>query len=425
MKALNDGTYTKKHWLFSIFSKIYEEPDFYKTNPYNYRVVRTETGFYFVDPEKGGGLTLIEEADVNAPLFAFKERISLVPNDIPNVKEKVDTTYGNVLVNYLLLVYPFHDKIPFIKGKISVPQVEKIIESKLASDVPAGAKEDPNFIYVREYLRYGQAIFYLSGLNPICVPSASPKTLTRDPRTAEIRARELEANKDRLHDPAVIARIDKVLEDVDRAWVDDWGRDFYIKDKAYNNSRKKMFSMVGYEKGFIDGQPSTLVTKSLSEGWDFNNLPALINSSREGSFNRGAMTMLGGVAVKEAIRAMQNSKIVLGDCGSTMGIPLVITQKNASNYIGFYHIAGGVKEITPDNVSTLVGKQILLRRPILCKTLYTDYCSVCMGKKNADNPTGLSAMVAGVGSRFMGVFMKKMHVSALALAEYDHLSSIS
>jgi len=425
LRALHGGAYLKKHWVYSAFSKVFEEPEAYLADSYDYRLVRTETGYYFVDPEKNGALTLINDGDPLERLFAFKERIMLLPNDLPNVKEKIDTLYGNALVNYIVLVYPFHDKIPFITGKISVGKIEGKIEKMLRSDVTGDQVEEPGFIYVREYLKYTQAIFFLSGLNPICVPSASPKTLTRDPRIPEIRAKELEANKDRLHDPAVIARIDKKLEEVDRAWVDDWGKNFYIKDKQYNNSRKKMFSMIGYEKAFIEGQAGTLITKSLSEGLDFKNLPAMFNSSREGSFNRGAMTMLGGVAVKEAIRAMQNSKIVPGDCGSLLGIAKLVTAQNAESLVGFYHINGGAKEITDENVQSLIGKQILLRRPILCKTPYTDFCSVCMGKKNADNPTGLSAMVASISSVFMNVFMKKMHVSSLALAEYDHISSIS
>lgn len=70
-----------------------------------------------------------------------------------------------------------------------------------------------------------------------------------------------------------------------------------------------------------------LVTNSLYEGWQNDKFATFNNVSRAGSFDRGSETQLGGVSAKE-IRATSNTRIVKGDCGTKMGILIVVTDDN-------------------------------------------------------------------------------------------------
>lgn len=46
-------------------------------------------------------------------------------------------------------------------------------------------------------------------------------------------------------------------------------------------------------------------------------------------------------------------------------------------------------------------------------------CGVCAGKALAENPNGIPAATAGVGGRFLMVFMSKMHSSTLRTVKWD------
>lgn len=422
--ALQHEAYTRKDWVLKCFSFFIESEDLYLQDPYPYRLLRVGGQLSFISPNPDGGFTLLPiiDAPINEALFSFKEALSLQAGDVPNLSTPVDTTYGLLFVNYSTLVYAFGSKIPYQNQEIKPTAIEALIEPLLENDT---TDELPDRIYVREFLKWGESMFQLSGYSSLCVPSASPKTLTRDPRGIALRDRLLAENKDRLHDPVVVARIQKQIELLDREWVDDDGRDFYLKNKAYTDTRMKAHYLHGLEKPFTAGDRPTLIRNSLGEGWDYTNLPALVNSLREGSFNRGSETQLGGTAAKEAFRAFQNVSIAEHDCGSTLGLPFVVTDFNHSMFIGFYHLVKSIPvEITADSVKGLIGGKIYVRLPMLCKTPHTDFCEICMGKQNSLNPTGLNALGADVGSTFLQAFMKKMHVSSLTLARYRPSISI-
>lgn len=424
--ALKAEMFCRKDWVIKCFSVFYEEAEDYLKDPFPYRIIQLEKTYGFINPV-GDSFEIIPITDsvLNVPLFTPTELISITKGSVPNLKEDVVTTYGELFYNYAVLCYAFNDIIPYQNHEIKPTKIEALIEELLEDDLPVGEPPVAGKIYVSMYKKFAEATFQLGGYNELFVPSASPKTLTGHPDGKKLRDKLLAENASMLHDPATIARIDKQLEELDRSWVDDDGKDFYIKDKAYSNTRKKMFYMHGIEKPFTEGDAPVLITNSLAEGWDFNKLPAMANSLREGSYNRGSETQLGGVAAKEAFRAFQNVAIGEKDCGSKLGWARTISTTNASKYIGFYYLVNDLPvEITKENIVELIGKTINIRSPMLCKTSYTDFCEVCMGKQNSMNPTGLNALAQAVGSQFLSVFMKKMHVTSLALARYDFKSAI-
>lgn len=157
-----------------------------------------------------------------------------------------------------------------------------------------------------------------------------------------------------------------------------------------------------------------------------DKLPAMINSLRDGSYNRGAMTALGGWSVKFFYRIMQNAKINEDDCGSKEGIVRKLTPDIKGNLQGYYYLdKGKTFPIDDDFINGNMDKLITMRSPMFCKTEGSGYCKKCLGNVNGANPTGLGALAAEVGSQFMLWRMGAMHGTSLKTARYNHLSSLS
>lgn len=422
LAAMKAEEYKRRAWITAAFSQILEGPDDWKANAYPYRIVQTTTGFFYVDPENENQLSQVEGVKAGEPLFRFKEPINLKSGDLPNLSKDVTTTYGNVLVNYITLVYPFGSKVPYIEGRISPGQLENLILPRLRDTPKEGETREDQFLYVDEYLKFADAVFSLAGLTQLCVPAATPKTMQEAPGIYELRDRLIEENKDRLHDQAVIAAIDAELVAYDRAYLKgDLAEGFLISKKSVEIVRKKQHGMHGAEVGLSESVDVDLIQNSLSEGWDIKKFAAMNNSLRAGSFNRGAQTMLGGASAKELARASSNLFIKEKDCGSTLGIPVNVDGDNYKQLVGF-HLVGtnGPVSIDDEEVAKkYVGKSVVRRSPMFCKLNITDFCECCVGQRLAMNPSALSIAVSEFGATFLSIFMAAAHAKKLAVAPLD------
>lgn len=429
LMALNAGAYKKKRWVLSVFSVLIDS----KPQGWPYEIVRTDKNVFFRDPTNLELLISLDDVEVDKPVLSFKDKIAVTPALVPNLDKPITTTAGNLLFNYYVLIYALGKKIPYMEGRITAKQVEKIIEPRLASNpTNNGENYDPNDlnpIYVSEYKKFNKAMFGLMGFTQLCVPSATPRTMSTDPRIPALRDKLVEKYKDRLNDPAIISLIDQELIKMDKEWMandPDGGAGFYVNEnKAYDVVRKKVFLMHGAESGFKDGTDVDFIKNSLNEGWDIEKLPSMVNSLREGSYNRGRDTALGGEAVKFLGRVFQNTVIAEKDCGSTLGWDKEFSEDNYQMYVGFYQVTpNGPVLLDEAGARRNIGKTVKMRSPMLCRTPKTAFCECCMGAKNALNPTSLGLMAADVGSQIMGIFMGAMHGKSLKTSKYDFKKAI-
>lgn len=423
IQAMKAESFRRRAWVFSVFSMTKEDQE--KDEIYPFKVRKMGDKYVYRDPSKGMNFTIIEDSDTTKPLLNHKDRITISKEEVLNVySEPVETNFGNVFFNFVALIYPFGNKIPFLTGRISARQVENYVAERLAS-VPEdpNAVRDPNLIYVDEYLKFGQAVMYLTGFSQLWVPGGSPKTLTCHPDTAKVKAQLIEKYKDQLHDPAIIARIEAELIKFDKEnWIkgDPDAEGFLIKKKSTDVVRKKMFLMYGAEAGFDEAVDVNSIFDSLQEGWDIKRFPEMLNVSRVGSFNRGAQTQLGGEAVKWLLRASSNMGITEDDCGTTIGIPFNVTDVNASLILQRYIVTeAGPTLLTDENIKNYINKTVTVRSPMFCKLDKTDYCAKCCGDKLATHKTGLSMAVSDYGSSFLEMFMSAMHAKALTTAKLN------
>lgn len=438
IEALQSNAFKYKEWILQLFSVTMRD-DAVSPNNYPYQIVfkPDDSTVYFRDPNNNGELSVIDGATDDEPICSFKDRITLNPFDLDNVSVLTETTYGNTLLNAMLLAYPFKNKIPFLTGKLRAAAFENAVSRLLAEYPPEGTERDPKRIYIDEYLVYANTAASLAGLSQLCTASGSAATCTISPDVIKLRDELLVQYKDQLHDPAIVAMIEERLTRLDRERIKEAGADaFFLKDKSYDVVRKRVFIMVGAETGFADTRKGIEpITKSLEEGWDLDQLPAMVNNLRHGSFSRGAETALGGESVKNFYRIFQNTTVVEQDCGSNQGLQWTITESQYKWFIGLHQILpntefGTVRSadetrLTEERLKGMIGKTIHIRSPRGCNTVEPSYCARCVGDTVALNPTGLHTTTSDVGSIFMSIFMGAMHGKALRTARYDFKSCIT
>lgn len=423
INALNSKTFKIRSWVFSIFSIVREEENKWKENPFPYRLVKQKDGYYFVNPEATDQLIKIDDGNPSLPLINAAESIRVgytAARNMPTIRMAFETTYGNMFFNHCVLIYAFDNKIEYQHGRISAKKLENIIAS-LLTDNKEDISRDPSKIYIDEYIKYCDAMFYLAEFSQLWVPGATEKMLSTHPDMEKLKAKLLEENKNNLHDPAVIASIEKKLVELDTEWLKgDVSEGFLISNKTRNIVRKKLYLMYGAEPGLEEKIEVDAITNSLEKGWDITKFPSMNNALRAGSFNRGAQTMLGGEAVKWLLRSSSNLRIASDDCKTKLGIPIILTEDNYKTYLQRYIV--GDKDpilLTEDNIKSLINKKVLIRSPMFCKLDKTDYCSKCCGEKLSIHPTGLSIAVSDYGSNFLYIFMSGAHSKGLETAKLD------
>jgi hypothetical protein len=206
----------------------------------------------------------------------------------------------------------------------------------------------------------------------------------------------------------------------------DRGNDFLIDTgKSFGIVRARRFGMIGGQKGLTAGD-FDIVQNSLDEGWDLSSFVAMNNSSRSGSYDRGADTQLGGESVKWLLRASSNINILVNqDCGTKLGMPQLITD-DKHNTIGFSVVTEqGAVELTHDNYGEYLGKRVMIRSPMFCTAKYTDICGICAGPRLAAAPTGASNAISQLGNTFMRLKLKSMHGKELKVVDIDLQSVLS
>jgi hypothetical protein len=418
IKAMKDGLYKKLEWVVSAFS-ISAPTD----SVYPYKIKTDVTGHYYLDPNNLKEYVKIDDALPNAPVYNAKDLLDIVPEDIPNLEEPITTTYGNLLANYVLLIYPFNGKIPYINGKINLGKIESFILPRFKSNPPSTEQRDSESVYVDEYIKLGNAVIYCCNFAQLFTWGLTEKIVIPPEWVQEEKAKLIEKYKDRLNEAAIVAIIDAELVKLYKEYIkDDPGANFLISSKSTDTVAKKKYLMVGGELGLSEDTVNvSLIQNSLAEGWDINAFPEMNNTLRAGSYNRGAQTVLGGVAVKGLLRASANLNVTEDDCGSRLGMVADIEKDNVDRFVGLSVILKEGTELmkTQEDVGKYLGKRIMVRSPMYCKLDKTDYCKICLGERLANNPEGLSIAVSEYGSTFMSIFLKGAHSKALQLAKLN------
>lgn len=328
-----------------------------------------------------------------------------------------ETTVGRYLFNYLILVKPFGMLFPYRNELISIGKIDDMVANALLNKVIGRPQYD-------KYMAYG---FFIGQFSELCVPGMSRKSMGTDPSIRAMRDKLLKENKDKLTDPTVLADIESKLIDMDKAWIKgDSSEPFYAvtAGKSYKEHRKKMFITMGLAQAFKKNSTEyTFIPNSLAEGWDPKFIPDISNEVRRGSYDRGKSTAKGGEQTKFILRIFQNLRITESDCGVSTGLKLTLTEKNYKDYLKRYIIENGKTVLlTDDLIQKYLGKEIIIRGPMYCKTK-TGLCYTCAGEYFRQlNSTAIGMLALDIGSRFTSISMKSMHFSGISTTRINTLT---
>lgn len=345
------------------------------------------------------------------------DTFELHPGELPNCNTTVTTTVGRFLLNYLLLVHPFGDLIPYQNDVFPMEKVEEQIAKGMLDGT----------IQVSWYKQYVNNLYFIGHFTELCVPTYSRKCLTTDPRIKQVKQELLEKYKDRLNDPNVIMEIENTLIQMDKDYLQgDPSMRFYgpLGDKPFNISRKKMYLTVGGVEEFSKTTGNfVFIPNSLSEGMTAETMPAMANETRKGSFNRGDQTKLGGALTKRITRVLQDLVITEHDCKTTRGLTVDFSRFKISRYLGSY-IQDGANWVllTEENKDKFNGKVCLVRSPMYCEA-QQGLCYMCMGEIYAKRDAKHLALDAvDITSTFTTDALKSMHGTKISTYQIEDLN---
>ena len=417
--------YREGKWVFSSLAVPNESSDEWKTNPYHGRLVKQPWGFSYVN-ETLDDLIKIEDSVSDLPLFSPTETI-MVDNTlaINASKEKVESNFGALLANLLLLCDYFGPKIPYIPYSLNMEKIESFIIKNRGIDIP-GKERDPTKIYLDEYLKMAEGVEFFRTLTPLCTSSLTDRNMTKPDGLDEFKEKLLkEKYNNDVSDPVKLAAFEaELLVFIKEAMKGDPSLGKLVKGKIEKNSLRKMFGSSGAEGGM--GGAMVPITESLADGltYDGPQLQALINGARSGSYFRGLDTVKGGVSFKLAVRVLSAFLIEDSDCGTKLGLTITYDESNINQLVS-RTILGGKTIQTLEEAKTYMGKPIVVRSPGYCKSKSSVYCKVCSGERLFRFPEGLAIPASEITGIILAASMAAMHKNTTEVTTLDLSTSLS
>lgn len=416
VKACNARAWDRLIWRLSLFTvSIFPEGQ----KPEEFDINYSEGKAYsFID---GAWVELTGVKDDEA-IFVPEEVFVLNPGDYPRHNETIKTTAGRYIYNWIVVNYAFDEKFLYENSGLEPNDFARRLYGMCLEfdDTPLPKGKDENDV-VRPF-QVGRFVKGVMETAPLCmgiVPTGSLRSLETHPDLYKVRDALLEKHKDELDDPAVVVKIQKVLDDLDTEWLSqDQSIDFF-RSKKSRMRRRKLLIMHGIEAAFREDGKYELIPTSLIEGGDLTKLVAKFNSVREGSYDRGAETAKGGEQVRIIQMIFQNHKIVPGDCKTKAYHRVYLNAQNVNRYVGMSEVVeGGIKPLTKERLESRIGKYVDIRRPILCQMPHIDICAYCSSEAKAEQPRAVAADVASGASNVMGGAMSSMHGSDPKVNEF-------
>lgn len=426
--AIGWKAFYKKAWMISVFAVTREKEGAYVADPYPGRIIRDQFGLSFVMTD--GSIVKIEDSKPNEPLFKMEDRLVIDHTWASNCSKSVETSIGTLLANHICLIACFKNKIPYMVGKVSIPQIETIIVDRFASNPPEGQPRSDDLIYVDEYMLLGKSIEFLKTLLQLCAYAATPKGLVPPTGLAEKKKELAIKYAGQLTDPVKLSQYEGELLKFDDDFLkDDPSYGKFTKGKIQHTARKKLFLSVGAEQGFTDTNKVVPITESLVDGWsqDPEKFTSMMNGLRSGSYSRGSETIKGGVAAKYMLRAANNFRIVDINCGSKLGLDRLYNKDNVYNLVGRTLIFG-VKQIHVEkdtDTGNYLNNVLWVRSPMFCKLAGDNICKVCAGDNLARYSTGVTIPLTEISAILLSASLKAMHTSGMKTAELDIGTALS
>jgi hypothetical protein len=364
----------------------------------------------------------IEDYVKGRPLYYPEEELFIKAHEIKCVKRDLYTSYGIGLMNAYFIEYPYEGLVEFVNSTEGKP-----IKANQMNDIALHQfLHGPGTVQERvaRHKRFENDVGPITCLAECAITPASEKTVTANPENAKRKKELLELHKNNLSDPAVLANIQKELEDLDRKYLEGDEAEYYLSSKKARASRTRVYNIHGGETDFFNPGKMILVENSLHEGYQLKDVPVMANQIREGSYHRAISTANGGAEVKKTGRIFQNYTIVHQPCTTKNTIRRAINVDNYKQYAGRYRL-NSTKPLTESELKSSIGKVTRIMSPQWCTSPGNTVCSHCMGDKVTNTNIGLAGLTNSLTSNLMSIDMAAMHTAGLSTARYNYIDRIS
>ena len=428
--------YLNRAWIISAFSVI-QETEEQKKISYPGKLIREPFGFFMVNDE-GEKVKIETTKKLNEPLFKVTDQFDITREWIPTLTTAIQsikatsiaTSLGTLLVNLIALYKPFKGKFPYMLGKITISEIEQFIAGRLESVPDEGIERKEDVFYVDEYLDFCKAVSFLETLSSLFVHSVTEHGFMPAPGRKEFKKELLKRYEGKLTDPVEMVKFEQELRAFDKEYLKkDPAYGKFMSGKVEGSRTEGFMTMGGQSNNFSTSLEVTPVVRSLEEGFplDQEGFTAITNTTRFGSFARGAETVNGGVVAKALMRAADSWRITPGDCETTLGIKRVYGEKDIFNIIGRSLIIDGKPILIEslDQAQAFINKKIIVRSPQYCRRPGTQTCEICAGTALMKYPTGLPIPLMEVSGGILADSLKQMHSTKLETVVVDLPSVIS
>lgn len=291
----------------------------------------------------------------------------------------IETTIGRFIANKFILQGPsVIGLIPFINkvmNKEVVSDLDKLI-GQLYMEDKINRKQFNDYLDYRDTLGY-----WLNGILAHTISSRMAKPLPEiEKKKAELcKKYEKELAEGNLDIMTQIS--DELVAYAKEILKDDPGMDLYLSgDLDFGNNYKNNSIIKGAVINKITGEYDFIET-SFMDGIAIKDLPAHANSILASQYPASIATASAGYMGKKLLALLQMMEIDEPDtdCHTKNLVPVTITNHNKSDMMYTYIKDGdGLLELTPENISSFIGKTVLMRSPMTC--LNDKICSKCAGK---------------------------------------------
>lgn len=267
-------------------------------------------------------------------------------------------------------------------------------------------------------------------LHGVITSSFTPGVLHIPPKVDALRKKLFEENKEAIKnaDERVMNSIEgQIIAAMKEELKDDIGMDLYNSGArgSVNNHLKNIMLTRGAIKNPVTHEYD-IIQHSLMDGLEKKDIPAHSNMIVSGAYPKAVGTQVSGYMLKELVAALQSEVLAPADsdCGSKGYLTKKITQNNLKDNLYRFIVDsnGKLVELTMENSSQFIGKDVKMRSPMYCIGYGKEkhLCNKCAGNfyyKLGKSNIGLaSAKLAGTLSNLN---LQKFHDNVVRLHEIN------
>jgi len=346
--------------------------------------------------------------------FNTNDKILLTPDIYPFVKQKTNTTLGQLLFNRYILErlsliqhLGYWDK-PLNSGNLN--NLNTAINNLVLTDI-IDTKVLGEYVDSRDRLGFWCASFLAVSISPkLILPMHDVNK-----RKAELfhsKANQLNSSNP-VEQIMTMNEIEKELVGmVEKNLSEDSGYDFYASGDA---NLENNYKTINITRGAVYN-PSTkkydIIKNSLMEGVTQKDIPGFSNSIVAGAFPSAIGTAESGYLAKQILALLQSESIdpnPESDCKTTSTIPFEITNRN-KQYVLFRNIVvkGKVVLTTLLNIHEFVGQTVQMFSPQGCSQ--DKICAKCAGKTFYNlGVTQVGLLVTQMTMKMLNLKLKAKH----------------